>query len=578
VTPDITAVDVSELMPIGQYPNWNACMVDQQRKGHSEESARKMCGFLEHRNRQGMKKIDFVYQASFEPYEEQGKRLAKIQVIDLDPNRNNWQVTPSARAKALKTLLDSPLLGPPPEGERGNVSGGLPGSPHEGYWTPVGRFVDFESNHVTRGIAEITKDYAWEKIKSKEWKAVSPSILAAVEHQEGDTAVVDDFVFEHVLFVDKPAYPGAGVEGICEGDSCNFNQALQAALECSGAFTISQQDLSVMEKAVQSARGILQSLEERMEIILYGKPEPEPAVPPLPLPDQSQGSKEPRQDGGSYSPERAGKDTRHENRGSTGGGIVEKNTTVLQAADAWNTADAPDKFFAIVPDEAKGPNGQKSLRKIPLASVQKEDLDGAIIRDAVSRLPQTKIPQGFREQEVLQKICAAAHSLGLDLPSCTKQGGSEGDSNMDSKECGELQARIRELEPLQSKVTTLEAKVTGLETENKELKAYKADIEKRERAAKIQTIVDLKSHCGLIDDKDRAQAMVELEKASAETLDGIERELRTVQARLDSMPSGPKAKFEKEQAQQHMEDVRQAMYGYRRNEKGEIVATTPEVA
>jgi hypothetical protein len=44
------------------------------------------------------------------------------------------------------------------------------------------------------------------------------------------------------------------------------------------------------------------------------------------------------------------------------------------------------------------------------------------------------------------------------------------------------------------------------------------------------------------------------------------------------MPSGPKAKFEKEQAHQHMEDVRQAMYGYRRNEKGEIVTSIPEVA
>jgi hypothetical protein len=572
-TSDIAAVDPKELSTV------DSCIAALKVKGYDEATARKMCEKMTMKGTQS-RKVGFVYQATFEPFEQQGKRLAKIQVIDLGPNRNDWQVTATARAKALKTLLDSPLLGPSPDGEKGNVIGGAPGSPHEGLWSPVGQFIDFESNHATFGIAEITKDYAWDKIKSKEWQAVSPSVLAFVEHREGNVDVVDEFNFEHVLFVDKGAYPGSSVKGTCEGDmgQCNFYQALQTAVEASGDLTITQQDLGVMEKAVQSARGILQSLEERLEIILYGKPEPEPSVPPLPLPNQSQGSTGAETDGGSYSPERAGKDTRQENRGSTGGGIVENNENVLQAADAWNTADAPDKFFAIVPDEAKGPNGKKSLRKIPLASIQKKDLDEAIIRDAVSRLPQTQLPSGFSHGEVLGTICGAAKKLGLDLPSCGKQGGLQGDNNMDCKECGELQARVKELEPLQAKTTALEAKVTGLETENKELKAYKANIEKQERTAKIQSIVDLKSHCGLIDDKDRAQATVEFDKLSAETLEGIERELKAVQARLESMPSGPKAKFNEERAHKQLEDTRQAMYGYRRNEKGEIVTSIPEVA
>ncbi len=276
-TSDIAAVDVK------RFPDTESCVAHLKGLGHDEATARKTCEMI-------MKKqscrVCFVYQATFEPYEEQGKRFAKIHVIDLAPNENKWQVTATARAKALKSLLDAPLLGPPPDGEKGNVIGGSPGSPHEGLWSPVGRFVDFQSNHVTHGIAEITKDYAWTKIKSGDWKAVSPSVLAFVEHQEGDVSVVDDFNFEHILFVDKGAYPEAGVKGACEGDlgQCGFYQALATAYEEQAkTFAITDKDLTVMEKAVQSARGILQALEERLEIILYGKPQVEPAPPPLPL-------------------------------------------------------------------------------------------------------------------------------------------------------------------------------------------------------------------------------------------------------------------------------------------------------
>ena len=127
--------------------------------------------------------------------------------------------------------------------------GGAPGSPHEGLWSPVGHFVDFESNHVTHGIAEITKDYAWENIRNGDWKAISPSVLAFLEHREGDLDVVDDFNFEHFLFVGKGAYPYAGVESAY---NTGFYQALASAAE--QQVSITNQDLSVMEKAVQSAQ------------------------------------------------------------------------------------------------------------------------------------------------------------------------------------------------------------------------------------------------------------------------------------------------------------------------------------
>ena len=89
--------------------------------------------------------------------------------------------------------------------------------------------------------------------------------------------------------------------------------------------------------------------------------------------------------------------------------------------------------------------------------------------------------------------------------------------------------------------------------------------------AKTQTIVDLKSRCGMLEPKDHAQAFSELEKLSADALDAIEKELTAFQARLDSMPSGPKAKHTQEQSFNVLEDARERMFGYRRDEKGEII-------
>ena len=54
--------------------------------------------------------IPFSYFAAFKLEERDGKRYAQIYVIDSSVNRNKWQVTPKARAKALETLLDAPLL------------------------------------------------------------------------------------------------------------------------------------------------------------------------------------------------------------------------------------------------------------------------------------------------------------------------------------------------------------------------------------------------------------------------------------------------------------------------------------
>jgi len=540
---DVKAVDLPE---IAKFPDRESCVAAHMKEGLSEAAAKRICGHLP--SKQSLRKVAFAYQATFEPYEEQGKHLAKIHVIDLAPNLNKWQVTTTARAKALKSLLDAPLLGPPAPGERGNVVGGPPGAPHEGLWSPIGKFVDFQSNHVTHGIAEITKDYAWDNIKNKNWKAVSPSVLAFVEHREGDVDVVDDFNFEHVLFVDKGAYPDAGVDGTCDSETkCDFYQALQAACESqAGVFSINDQDLSTMRKAVQSARGILTALEERLEIILHIKPEPEPMIAPLALSSHksvSDGEMNPVRPIPSPS-QKQDLETKLGQKMEGGNKMKTTQTSQLSAAPLTTEErnNLSDSDFAYI--------DSKGGRHLPI-----HDADHVRAALGGNGWSATSFENDSAKAEAKKKICAAAKKFDIDSELCgTKSGMHQSKEEQEMSECNELQA----------KNAALEAELTTL-------KAYKAEVEKKQRMAKVQTIVELKTHCGMLEPKDHAQAFSELEKLSADALDAVEKELTAVQARLDSMPSGPKAKHTQEQAMNTIEDQREKLFGYRRDEHGEII-------
>ncbi|MGA2971897.1 MAG: hypothetical protein ABSE39_04635 [Candidatus Bathyarchaeia archaeon] len=551
---DVKAVDLPE---IAKFPDQESCIAAHMKEGLSEEAAKRICGRLPSKqSSNSLRKVSFAYQATFEPYEEQGKHLAKIHVIDLAPNLNKWQITAPARAKALKTLLDSPLLGPPPDGQKGNVIGGAPGSPHEGLWSPVGHFVDFESNHVTHGIAEITKDYAWEKIKSGEWSAVSPSVLAFLEHQEGDVAVVDDFNFEHVLFVDKGAYPDAGVESTYDA---GFYQALASAAV--QQVSITNQDLSVMEKAVQSARGILTALEERLEIIIHGKPDAEPTVPPLALSSHN------RVSDGEMNPERPSPSPNQTQ------GLENKLGQKMEGGNEMKTTQASSLSAAPLSTEERNKLSDSDFAYIDSDGGRHLPIhDADHVRAALggNGWSATNFSSDSAKTEAKRKICAAAKKFDIESELCGTKGGmhqSKEEQEMDN----ELQARIKELEPLEARVKELEPQLVQLKADNETLKAFKAEVEKKARMAKVQTIVDLKTHCGMLEPKDHAQAYVDLEKLSADALDAIEKELKAVQARFDSMPSGPKAKHQAEETANAIEDAREAMFGYRRDEKGEII-------
>ena len=38
-------------MPLGPYKDWSSCISAQRKKGHSEESAKKICGYLEKKSK-----------------------------------------------------------------------------------------------------------------------------------------------------------------------------------------------------------------------------------------------------------------------------------------------------------------------------------------------------------------------------------------------------------------------------------------------------------------------------------------------------------------------------------------------
>ena len=85
---------------------------------------------------------------------------------------------------------------------------------------------------------------------------------------------------------------------------------------------------------------------------------------------------------------------------------------------AFGDASFPDSCFAYVPEEAKGPDGAKSLRSLPY-----KNADGSIDQDhlgnALARWNQTDIPQD-KKLDVLKTLCNAAKSAGMDSELCAE--------------------------------------------------------------------------------------------------------------------------------------------------------------
>ena len=257
------------------------------------------------------------------------------------------------------------------------------------------------------------------------------------------------------------------------------------------------------------------------------------------------------------------------------------NSQTFYGADAWNTEDAPDKYFAYVPESAKGPDGNKSERKLPLASVAKKDYDEAIVRNALARFPQTDLPASAKA-EVLAKIKRVARDLGIEVSDEEGEGAKGGTQTMSEKDANTNPPpdKTKELEAenqrLQGELAKRDQRIEILER-GSPIKSYQAEIDRlkkdfdainekwlakqaEERAAKVRQLVDARVRAGLIEDRDRATEAKKYETLQAEALDSMIQDFEVIATQVAS--GGPKAKFFAQKSDNTLEEaVERRLFG-----------------
>jgi len=214
------------------------------------------------------KQAKISFDAIGEPHELQGKLFLKIPIMPDGQSLNEWGVTPEARARCASTVLGKKLLGPATPNIPGDPTVCRtcgPDKPHsqppEG-WAEYGHFIDFENNGRTYGIAEITApdDEVRQAIRERRLSAVSPSVFPKAGFYDDKGLVVTDYVFDHVLFVDHPAFRDLSLDDGLMADSpdltsASWHSALQAAFVPSFAQK-ARQDVGIQspEKGMQNTR------------------------------------------------------------------------------------------------------------------------------------------------------------------------------------------------------------------------------------------------------------------------------------------------------------------------------------
>jgi len=81
----------------------------------------------------------------------------------------------------------------------------------------------------------------------------------------------------------------------------------------------------------------------------------------------------------------------------------------------------------------------------------------------------------------------------------------------------------------------------------------------------VGEVLDLREKAGLV--KDRGQEVEGLKKLSAEVLNGMKVDLEAINERLETTV-GPRAKYSAEHANKTIENIREQLYGFRRDASG----------
>ena len=155
---------------------------------------------------------------------DEGDHVAVFYVMNTTVNRNRWAVSDAALEQALPTIIGKPLgCGPEYQTDR-HYKDGLTLGVFTGAEKPDG---------YALGSARVDDAEAWGRLISGEWGPVSVVVTSYLErcsrcgadltglddpftHEciaEGAHLVVESFTFDHVDFIDVPAYPQAGLLG-----------------------------------------------------------------------------------------------------------------------------------------------------------------------------------------------------------------------------------------------------------------------------------------------------------------------------------------------------------------------------
>lgn len=250
-------------MPLGPYKTFGECVGAQKRKGKSDSSAQAICGQIEKKTQEGLKK-----QASSNvKYEDANNRLyIKAFLLDASVNINQWGISPNSLDKQINTFIGKPLVltesfnhPMPPDVDRvgsddddeyydddENPSNTVKVDEIVDHWLQyqesyrVGSIVDITyKNGTYYAIIEVTDAAAKEAFRNNDLPLfVSPAIAQLNPYENPSN--ITDWTGIHLAIVSNPAYTikKAIISGQCHenGSERNDNgkcllQLRQAAIQ-----------------------------------------------------------------------------------------------------------------------------------------------------------------------------------------------------------------------------------------------------------------------------------------------------------------------------------------------------------
>ena len=210
-------------MPLGKYPNWNACVADQIKQGKSRESASKICGALENSVREAGSNVKYE--------DDSGHLYIKAFLLSSDLNVNKWGVSPSSLDQRINTFIGKPLVLTenfkhplPPEMNRVGATEEYDNDDDPYNAIKVNDIVDhwlqYQETYRVGSIIDITDPAAKDAFRNNDLPLFVSPAIAPREPLE-DATNITNWTGIHLAIVSDPAYTikKAIISGQCHGES-----------------------------------------------------------------------------------------------------------------------------------------------------------------------------------------------------------------------------------------------------------------------------------------------------------------------------------------------------------------------